>query len=200
MIRLMDQAIYAPSENFSLCFVFLILVVLGIIAVIGVYMGVNEKITIYNGKEDFALTLCGAALPILGIFFYSCDNSAAFYADMLVTSAILILSFRESRIANATITQAIFSMAGKYILVGFLAGCGIFALGGLSAGVDDLKKKILSGSFASFAIAAVAILAAKLCKGLIDKLIIDRVCPRRCNSRRDKDLRHKKMWDGVSPN
>jgi len=145
------------------------------ISMIGVYMGVNESITIYNGKQDFTLTCFGAVAAIMALIFYAYENTQLSIGAIIITCVILVFSYRESRIANDTVLRAIFSLTAKFILLGFLAACGLLAVGGARSGMDELKKGNKEKAAAQFAIAAVAALGAKYFHSLINRLIKERV-------------------------
>ncbi len=149
-----------------------------VIALIGVFMGVNERITIYNGNWDFGLTCITAGTAIAAVFGYSNDNTPFMALFIFVTCVALLMSFRESLVANESILRAALAVPAKFILIVLIVLCGLMALGGARSGMDELKKGNRDRAAMQFAIAAAAGLGAGFFHRLIKKLIKERVSRR----------------------
>ena len=148
------------------------------IALIGVFMGVNEKITIYNGNWDFGLTCITVVSAIAAAVGFSNDNTPFTVLSIIVTCVALLMSFRESLMANDSALRASLAVPAKFILIVFITLCGFMALGGVRSGMDELKKGNKDKAAMQFAIAAVAALGARFFHRLIKKLIKERVSMR----------------------
>lgn len=148
------------------------------IALIGVFMGVNERITIYNGNWDFGLTCITAGTAIAAVFGYSNDDIPFMGLFIFVTCVALLMSFRESLMANESFLRAALAVPAKFILIVLIVLCGLMALGGARSGMDELKKGNRDKAAMQFAIAAAAGLGAGYFHRLIKKLIKERVSRR----------------------
>ena len=141
-------------------------------------MGVNEKITIYNGNWDFGLTWITTVFAIAAAVGYSYDNTPFMVLFIIATCVALLMSFRESLMANDSALWAALAVPAKFILIVFIILCGCMALGGVRSGMDELKKGNRGKAAMQFSIATVAALGAQFFHRLIKKLIKERVCKR----------------------
>ena len=148
---------------------------LSIVALIGVFMGVNEKITIYNGNWDFGLTFLCAGCAIAAAVGFANDDTPFMVIFIIAACVTLLLSFRESMMANDSVLGAALAVPAKFILLVLIALCAFMALGGVRSGMDELKKGNKDKAAMQFAIAAIAALGARFFYNLIRKLIKERV-------------------------
>jgi hypothetical protein len=152
-----------------------VLAVLSIIALVGVFMGVNEKITIYNGNWDLVLTCLCAISVIAAWICFTNDNTPIMVLFIITAFITLLMSFRESMMANDSVLRAALAVPAKFILLVLIASCGLMAYGNVRSGMDEIKKGNKDKAASLFLIAAVFALGARFFYNLIKKLIKERV-------------------------
>jgi hypothetical protein len=149
--------------------------ILSIVALIGVFMGANDKITIYNGNWDFGLTCLCAVSAIAAAVCFADENTPVMVLFIIAACVTLLLSFRESMMANDSILGAALAVPAKFILLVLIALCALMAVGGVRSGMDELKKGNKDKAAMQFVIAALSALGARFFHNLIRKLIKERV-------------------------
>ena len=151
------------------------LLIISILAVIitsipGAIMGLNEKIIIYNGRRDVALTV---VIIILGIAtLISIQESFSTGVTLAVINGLLLcLSFRYSYAANKTLGMSLVALATKILMVSILVFLALLAKGSFSSAIDKFDKGDKKGGVKDLAMGAGAVAGASFMTVVIKKLI-----------------------------
>jgi TPR repeat protein len=144
-------------------------------AIPGTIWGLNEKVVVYNGKLDLALSFI---IPVLFLFTFVDYLLIRPFAVWLSWSLkvlsvfLLVYSFRKSFVSNLSIGKTIVVLPTKFILVGLITFCGLFAVGGTLAGIESVEKKKHKEAAKLLAIGAASAVGFYKLKQLIGKLVM----------------------------
>ena len=123
-----------------------------LLSILGAILGFANKLVIYNGKSDLNTTCAIIIFGVISLISF-CWATWLGIVFLIIATGLFILSIRKSIQANKTVIKTFIVMPTKFTLLGFIALCGIAAIGGTlsffqALSKNDKKEAVRSGATA----------------------------------------------------
>jgi hypothetical protein len=141
-----------------------------LLAIPGIILGLREKITVYKGYSDLSVSCLIPVLAALAFPHFGFADWATWSLKVL-TALLVLYSVKQSFAANRSIGKTMLAMPTKFVLLAFVTICGLFAVGGILAGLEALEKKKHKEAAKNLATGAVGAFGFYHLKKLILKLV-----------------------------
>lgn len=152
----------------ALCLGVIVLIIL--LAILGTIFGLKEKVVVYSGKSDLALSFVVPIFIILAFPDFGFDTSVS-RTLKVVSLLLLTCSIIQSFVANSSIAKTFVVVPTKFILAGLIAFCALLAVGGAIGGIQRLQKKNRKEAMGQFAVGAAATFAFNKLRKIIARLM-----------------------------
>lgn len=136
----------------------------------GTAWGLDGKAVIYNGRGDLVLCFIILFLTVAtGMAVYSAFEGTKLLVGLTVL--LLAYSIRLSLAANDSLGKVVVVLPTKFVLVGLITLCSVFAIGGTQEGIRSLREKKYPEAVRSLAVAAAGVAVFCYLRKLIGRLV-----------------------------
>ncbi len=167
---LVASTTYAGNEDWILAAFVVFILVSVVIAIPGTILAKRERLVIYDGRSDLALSF---AIPVVVLALCANFHLTDWKTWMLggFVTVLTIISLKKTYQANSGLGKVILAFPTKFVLAGVITLCAVFAVGGALASAESLKKRKYGEAAKQMALAAAAGTGYLKLRTLIQKLI-----------------------------
>ena len=148
----MDESQETGNSGLIESIVWISILAILLLSILGAILGFANKLVIYNGKSDLNTTCAIIIFGVISLISF-CWATWLGIVFLIIATGLFILSIRKSIQANKTVIKTFIVMPTKFTLLGFIALCGIAAIGGTlsffqALSKNDKKEAVRSGATA----------------------------------------------------